>query len=450
LRASLLGDVLVPGDPGYDHARRVWNGIIDRYPALIVRCSGVSDVVEAVGFARRHPMPLSIRGGGHQVAGSAVCDDGLVIDLSTMNAVHVDPVARTARVQAGARWADVDRTTQLFGLATTGGEASITGVAGLTLGGGMGMTQRAFGLACDNLRSIELVTADGVVRTASRHDHPDLFWAARGAGRGLGVVTSFEFELHPLGPDVAVAQVAYAYDDAQAVLRAWRDLALAAPETVSPEAGFWSLPADPELPTELHGAKILLVSVAYVGDPADADAVLAPFRTLATPLIDMSATMPYVAVQSASDPIVPDGGRYYFKSHFMDELTDDAIAAMTTCDAARPTGETLIILRTLGGAIDRVPADESAYPHRGARFNLSIDGIWSDLADDAATIGWVRHTWNTMRPFANGGVYLNFAGFDDEADITTEALLGPNTARLEKVRADYDPDGLFSQAAARR
>ncbi|MGZ8751301.1 MAG: FAD-binding oxidoreductase, partial [Pseudonocardia sp.] len=242
LRAGLRGDVIDKSHRGYDEARQVWNGLIDRHPAVIARCADTADVVEAVRVARRHRPTVSIRGGGHQVAGTAVCDDGLVIDLSPMRAVHVDPVARTARVQAGATWGEVDRATQLFGLAVPGGEVSQTGVAGLTLGGGMGVLQRAHGLSCDNLRSLKIVTADGAVRTASREEHPDLFWAARGGGRGLGVVTSFEFDLHPLGPQVAVTNVFYPYDDAGQVLRAWRDLAPQLPQTVSPQFVLWSLP----------------------------------------------------------------------------------------------------------------------------------------------------------------------------------------------------------------
>jgi FAD/FMN-containing dehydrogenase len=449
LRAALLGTVLVPGDAGYDNARRVWNGLIDRHPAVIVRCSGMADVVEAVAFARHHPVPVSIRGGGHQVAGSAVCDDGIVIDLSTMNGVLVDPVARTARVQAGARWADVDRATQLFGLATTGGEVSITGVAGLTLGGGMGLTQRAFGLACDNLRSIEIVTADGVVRTASPDQHPDLFWAAKGGGRGLGVVTAFEFALHPLGPDVTAAMVAYADDEATAVVRAWHDLALDAPDVISPELNLWTVPPDPALPAELHGRPIVLVAALFAGDPADADATLRPYRELAEPLLDMTETMPYAVLQSAFDAVVPDGNRYYFKSHFTDELTDDAIDALIAVGRARPNPDSLVVVRTMGGAISRVSADDSAYPHRGARFNISLDGLWSDPADDAAVVGWSRQSWDRLRPFANGGVYVNFAGFEGEADVSPAATFGSNVERLDAVRADYDPDGLFTGAAAR-
>jgi len=450
LRNAIVGEVIVPGDPGYDEARRVWNGIIDRRPAVIARCAGLADVVEVVRFAREHPIEVSIRGGGHQIAGSAVCDEGLVIDLSTMNGVFVDPVARTARVQAGARWRDVDRATQCFGLATTGGEVSETGVAGLTLGGGMGLTQRAFGLACDGLRSIEIVTADGVVRTASPHEHPELFWAARGGGRGLGVVTAFEFGLHPLGPDVALHQTAFDYADAPAGMRAWRDAALAAPETISPELMLLPIPPDPEIPEEVHGQHVFMTAELFAGDPADARPAFAPFTTLGREVVDLSGTMPYVAIQSSFDPLAPAGGRYYFKSHMLDELSDAAIDELLACDRERPavgSGFILVVIRTLGGAIDRVSADESAFAHRGARFNLSFDAMWEDPADDAAMIGWCRATWERMQKYANGGVYVNFAGFDDEADIAS--TMGAHATRLAEVRGRYDPAGLFDGAARR-
>jgi FAD/FMN-containing dehydrogenase len=450
LRSSLAGDVIVPGDPAYAEARRVWNGVIDRYPAVIARCASTADVVEAVRVAREYRPEVSVRGGGHQIAGSGVCDGGMVIDLSHMTGVHVDPDTRTARVQAGARWRDVDRTTQLFGLATTGGEVSVTGVAGLTLGGGLGLLQRAFGLACDNLRAIEIVTADGVVRNASASQHSDLLWAARGAGRGLGVVTSFEFELHPLGPEVAVAQLIYPYDDAERVLRAWRDYAISAPETVSPQVALWSIPPDPSIPEELHGTKVVMAAGLFAGDPADAAGALAPLAELGTPLVDMSGTMPYADVQSSMDELFPDGGRYYFKSHFLDDLSDEAIAAMVARDRERPNPESVVVIRTLGGAIDRVSPDESAYGHRGARFNLSVDGVWTDPGDDDRVVGWARHTWDTLQHYANGGVYLNFAGFDDESDVARASVLGSATARLEQVLTDYDPDGLFAAAAQRR
>jgi FAD/FMN-containing dehydrogenase len=264
-----------------------------------------------------------------------------LIDLSAMKGVHVDPTARTVRAQAGAAWGDVDRATQLFGLVTPGGEVSQTGIAGFTLGGGMGLLMRAYGLGCDNLRSIEIVTADGTVRTASREEHPDLFWAARCGGRGLGVVTAFEFDLHPLGPQVATAQVLYPYIEAAQVLRAWRDLTPQLPDTVAPEFVLWSIPPDAEIPAEMHGSKVVMVAGVYAGAPADATAALAPLAELGTPLMDLSATVSYRDVQSALDAAFPAGGRYFFKSHFADTLTDQAIDAMLACDADRPNPESL-------------------------------------------------------------------------------------------------------------
>lgn len=447
LRRSLRGEVIGRDHAGYDGARRVWNGLVDRHPAVIASCADVADVVEAVRVARRFRPLVSVRGGGHQVAGSGVCDDGLVIDLSAMTAVQVDATTRTARVQAGARWGDVDRATQVHGLATTGGEVSATGVAGLTLGGGLGVMMRTHGLSCDNLRSVEVVTADGVVRTASRDEHTDLYWAARGGGRGLGVVTSFEFELHPLGPEVAGALVMYPYDEARTVLRAWRDAAVTAPDTIAPEIGLWSIPPLPDVPAELHGAPVVLVAGVFIGPASDAASVLAPLQRLGTPLADMSATAPYVESQRALDDLFPDGGRYYWKSHMVDELSDDLIDALVDADAARPTPESVIFIRTLGGAIARIAEDETAWAHRAARFNVSIDGSWQEETLDAVVMQWVRSTWTALEPFANGGVYLNFAGLSDDTDPA--ATVGRHQARLAEVRRAYDPDGLFDAAARR-
>jgi len=447
LRAALRGEVIDRSHPDYESARRVWNGLIDRRPAVIARCADTADVVEAVRVARTHRPVLSVRGGGHQVAGSAVCNDGLMIDLSAMKGVHVNPSARTVRAQAGATWGDVDRATQLFGLVTPGGEVSETGIAGLTLGGGMGVLMRAHGLSCDNLRSIEMVTADGAVRTASREEHTDLFWAARGGGRGLGVVTSFEFDLHPLGPQVAMAQVLYPYADAGKVLRAWRDLTPQLPNTVTPQLVLWSIPPDPAIPAEMHGSQVVMVAGVYAGAPGDASAALAPLTRLGTPLVDMSGTVDYLDVQTGVDAAFPSGGRYFFKSHFVDALTDHAIEALLDCDANRPTPESLIVIRTLGGSVSTVGEDESAYPHRGAQYNVSFDAVWSDPALDVAAIGWSRSSWDAMRPFATGGVYLNFAGLDHEADRS--AVYGSGAERLDRIRNAYDPHGIFTAAADR-
>jgi FAD/FMN-containing dehydrogenase len=447
LRATLRGAVIDRGHPSYDGARRVWNGLIDRHPAVIARCTGTADVVEAVRVARAHRPTVSIRGGGHQVAGSAVCDDGLVIDLSAMKGVHVNPTARTVRAQAGATWGDVDRATQLFGLVTPGGEVSETGIAGLTLGGGMGVLMRAYGLSCDNLRSVEIITADGVVRTASREEQTDLFWAIRGGGHGLGVVTSFEFGLHPLGPQVAMAQVLYPYTDAGSVLRAWRDLTTQLPDTVSPEVALWSIPSDPDVPEDMHGAKVVVVAGVYAGAPDEAAAVLSPLAELGTPLMDLSATVRYLDVQTSIDAAFPAGGRYYMKSHFMDQLSDEAIDDLLRCDAARPTPQSLVVIRTLGGAVARVPEHETAFAHRAARYNLSIDASWSDPALDDTAIGWARTSWDTMAPHGTGGVYVNFAGLGDETD--RRETFGSSGRDLERIRGIYDPEGVLAAAADR-
>ncbi|TVR90957.1 MAG: FAD-binding oxidoreductase [Trueperaceae bacterium] len=449
LRAALRGDVIDPAHAEYDAARSVWNGLIDRHPAVIARCADAADAAEAVRLARTFRPPVSIRGGGHQVAGSAVCDDGLVIDLSAMRGVEVDADRRVALVQGGARWGDVDTATQRVGLAVPGGEVSTTGVAGFTLGGGMALTSRQFGLSCDNLRAVEVVTADGEVHRADRDQHADLFWAARGAGRGIGVVTSFEFDLHPLGPEVAAATVFYPYGEAGRILRAWRELAPAMPETVTPQLILWSVPRDPAIPEALHGEKCVIVTGVYAGPADEADAALAPLRRLVTPLHDMTATVSYVEQQSSVDDLFPDGNRYFMKALGFDGLDDAAIDSLLAWDARRPTPESLIALRTLGGAVARVGSTQSAFPHRRDRFNLSIDAGWSDPGQDASAIGWARGMWDALRPFSNGGVYVNFAGLDDDAGAAREHLFGDSAKRLADVRTSYDPEGVFAAAAQR-
>ncbi|MFK4152718.1 FAD-binding oxidoreductase [Streptomyces fungicidicus] len=450
LRSSLQGEVIDRGHPGYDAARAVWNGLIDRRPAVIAKCAGTADVVEAVRAAREHRPVVSVRGGGHQVAGSAVCDDGLVIDLSPMKGVHVDPAARTARAQAGTTWGEFDRETQLYGLAAPGGEISATGIAGLTLGGGFGFLMRTFGLSCDNVRSLTVVTADGTVRTAGPEEEPELYWAARGGGRGIGVVTSFEFGLHPLGPEVTAVLALHPYERAEEVLRAWRDAAAVAPETITPELLLWSVPPDPAIPPDMHRANCVMVGAVYGGPPgAGAAEALAPQRELGPPLLDLSGTVPYVALQSANTWRFPDGERYFMKSHFMDELGDEAIGTLLNCYSRRPTPESLIVVRTLGGAVARVGPDETAFAHRSARFNVSIDAGWQDPATDGTAIGWARSSWDAMKPFSSGGTYVNFAGLGEDAGELRGAVFGSHEERLARTRAAYDPEGLFRSAARR-
>jgi FAD/FMN-containing dehydrogenase len=308
---------------------------------------------------------------------------------------------------------------------------------------------RHFGLACDSLRSVEVVTADGEVRHADREQHGDLLWAARGGGRGIGVVTSFTFDLHALGPEVAAATVFYPYEDAGRILRTWRELAPAMPETVTPQLILWSVPPDPAIPPALHGEKCVIAIGLYAGPADEGDAVLAPLRSLATPLHDMTGRATYLDVQSSVDELFPDGNRYFMKSLGLDDLEDASIDTLLEWDARRPTPESLVVLRTLGGAVSRVGPDESAFPHRGDRFNLSIDAGWSDPGLDASAIGWARGMWDAVRPFSRGGVYVNFAGLDDDAGAAREQLFGDSATRLAAVRATYDPDGVFAAAARR-
>ncbi len=444
LRARLRGALLTSDDAGYDDARLVRNGLVDRHPALIARCSGTADVVECVNSAREHELLLSIRGGGHNVAGNAVNDGGLVIDLSQMRGVHVDPIARTARVQGGATWADVDRETQLFGTATPGGVVSSTGVGGLTLHGGVGWFRRKLGMSIDNLVSVEVVTADGQVRTVSRTENPDLFWAMRGAGSNFGVVTSFEFALHAVGPLVSVAAPAYALEDADQVIRGWRDFMATAPHEISSQLGFWSVPALEAFPDELHGRPIIISSAAYCGPAEEGEQALRPLRELAKPLFDLSATMPYAVLQSAFfDWAFPKGWLYYWKSLYMRELDDAAIAEVLRWASTRPSPQSLIALWHHGGAMTRVGATETAFGRRDNPYLISFDTTWTDPNDSERAIAWTRDAWAAMHEFSDGGLYLNFPGFGEEKEALLQAAYGANYDRLVELKSQYDPGNLF-------
>lgn len=443
LEPAFAGTLIDSDHPEYDGARVVWNGLVDRRPALIARCSGTADVVGAVRVAARHRPAVSIRAGGHQVAGSAVCDGGLVIDVSAMKGVLVDPARRTARVQAGVTMGQLDRETQLFGLVVPGGDVTSTGVAGLSLGGGIGLLARAHGLTCDHLRSIEIVTADGQVRTADRDEHQDLLWAARGCGRGLGVVTSLELDLSVLGPSVAIVEVYYPGDQAESVLRAWRDAVEAIPDTVTPMVVLRGMPRYPQVASEVHETPVVGIGAVYAGPAGESEAALAPLRRLGDPLLDLSAVVPY-----EQSPSPPAGTmRAFMKSHFLDELTDEAIRTLLQQEARRIGSGSEVVIRTMGGAVRHASEDGSAFPHRAARFNLNVNAMWRDPRLDDAILGWCRSTWTAMRPHANGGVYLNFSGMADEAEAVRDAAYGASAPRLDEIRARYDPDGVFGLAA---
>lgn len=441
LRMRFRGPLLTPRDEGYSEARVVQNAMIDRRPGLIVRCSGAADVVDAVELAGDHGLLTAVRGGGHHVAGHSICDDGMLIDLSGMRGVWVDPVARRVRVQGGATWGDVDRESQLHGLAVPGGVVSTTGVAGLTLGGGIGWLHRKWGLTCDSLRAVEVVTADGDLVIASEDENPDLFWGVRGGGGNFGVVTSFEFEAYDLGPTVMCAAVMYPVDDAPSLFRAWRDWTQTAPDEVTSRVIFWTMPEDPNLPAAVHDQDVMIVGAVYAGDPDDGERVLQPARELGLPLADLSARMPYRFFQAMFDPFFPKGELgSYWKSVYLRDLSDDAIDLVTALGASRVSPLTLVHVPQLGGAISRVGPDETPVGDRSAPYMLSVDGSWADPAEADGVIAWVRAATAKAAPFSTGGTYLNFGGQDD-ADVP--AAFGGNLKRLRQLKRKYDPDNLF-------
>lgn len=443
-KGSLRGDLIRPGDPLYDKARAVWNGMIDKKPAFIVRCTGTEDVVKAVNFAREHNLLLSVRGGGHNVAGSAVCDGGLVIDLSQMREVFVDPEARTARAQAGATWADVDQATQKYGLATPGGVVSETGIAGLTLGGGLGWLRRKYGLSCDNLRSVEIVTAGGQVLRASPTEHADLFWGIRGGGGNFGIVTSFEYTLHPVGPEVMFAFVFYPVAQARAALQFYRDYSATAPDEVSSFAIFGTIPHIEPFPREVQGEPYITFAACYAGPVDEGARVMQPLREFSTPLVDLSAPMRYLDVQTLLDEDYPSGElHYYWKSIYLDAMNDAAIDCLIRAAATRPSHHSTIDIWQLGGAMSRIGAEETAFGRRDFPFLIGIEANWDDPREDAENIEWTRSLWHELHAFSNGGVYLNFPGFGEEGEKLVRAGYGANYERLVALKNKYDPSNLF-------
>jgi FAD/FMN-containing dehydrogenase len=443
LTANVRGAVLRPGDAGYDEARRIWNGLIDRRPALIVQCTGAADVVDCVHFSREQKLVLSIKGGGHNVAGNAVNDGGLVVDLSRMNGVHVDPSTRTVRAGGGATWADCDRETQLFGLAVPGGVVSTTGIAGLTLHGGVGHLRRKYGLSIDSLLSVDIVTADGEVRRASETENEDLFWAVRGAGSNFGVVTSFEFRAQPVGPMVMVGAVMYPMEEWPTVVPAWRDYMATAPEELSSMTLFISVPAAEPFPPELHGTPVVLVACVYCGEVEHGEPVVQPLRELATPLLDMSGPWPWLGLQSGFDGLFPKGGFYYWKSRALAELTDEALGDIAEFASRRPTPITDIIIWHHGGAMTRVAETDTAYAGRNAPFLATAEASWFDSAVTDEAIAWAREVWEGLERHSTGGVYLNFPGFGEEKEALVRAGYGANYERLAALKTKYDPTNLF-------
>ena len=432
LRRRLQGEVVLPADAGYDQARAVWNGAIDKRPAAIVFCASADDVVQAVTYARSQGCLVAVRSGGHNVAGLSVCDDGMVIDLSRMKTIAVDPERRIARAQAGLNLGEFDAATQAHGLATTMGVNGDTGITGLTLGGGFGKLGRKHGLSCDNLIAAEIVTADGRLLRASASEHPDLFWALRGGGGNFGVVTAFEYRLHPLGPALLVGSVLHACKDAREAMRFYDRFSRAAPDEVSVDAALVTLPS---------GDQAFSISACYAGPPEAGEPVIAPLMEFGSPIDSRLQPIPYLQIQSAGDGLFPRGRRYYWKAQFLREIGDGAIDALLDAYAQAPNRSSLLVFQQVGGAIARVPVSASPYANREAAFDCFPIAIWDDPADDAANIGWARRLWNAAKPFSTGGVYANNLG--DEGDERVRDAYGANYARLAAIKKQYDPTNFF-------
>ena len=435
-KVGLSGELLRPGDADYDDARKIWNGMIDKHPAFIARCAGVADVIDSVNFARANNLVVAVRGGGHNVAGNAVCDGGLLIDLSRMKSVRVDPARRTARAEPGVTWREFDHATQTFGLATTGGQISTAGIAGLTLGGGWGYLARKHGLACDNLLSVDLVTADGQFLTASAAENADLFWGLRGGGGNFGVVTSFEYQLHTVGP-VFAGIVAYPIQKAKTVLELFRQVTSAAPDELACDIVLITLP---------DGAPIVGMNICYNGSIAEGERGGRPLRSAGSPVLDQVGPIPYTAAQQLLDGFYPFGLQSYWKSSFLKEISDGAIDTMVAHCGRRPTPICHgIIEHQLGGAVRRADREATAFAHRDVEYSFLSVGVCADPGDAEKCVRWGREFWTAMQPYSTGGVYVNYLGREaDEGPERIKAAYGPEKyARLVALKNKYDPTNLF-------
>lgn len=441
LAATLGRRLVTPQDDDYEEARAIWNGMHDKRPALIVRCDSAADVVRAIDHARENGMKVAVRGGGHGVAGKATCEGGLVIDLSPMRGVQVDPERKVARVEGGATGFDLDSAAQAHGLAVTMGTDPSTGVAGLTLGGGMGFLARRCGLAADNLLAAEVVLVDGSHVRASARENPDLFWALRGGGGNFGVVTAFEFRLHDIGPEVYVAQAFHPYENAKEVLRFYRDFTAAMPAEVGCYFLVMAVPPGEPVPQEHWGQPAVVLAACHSGALDAASGALAPIESFGSPLFLSATSMPYLALQTAFQGAYPKGQRYYWKSHYLSALGDDAIDAVVRRAGALPSRLSSVFLEAMGGAINAVAPDATAFPHRRAAYNLGICAGWTDAADDARSIGWAKDFHRETTPFSTGGVYVNYVDHDEAGRLP--AAFGDNLDRLRRVKSHYDPDNFF-------
>ena len=439
LAGVFRGELLLSESPGYDVARRIWNGAIDRRPACIAQCSGVADVVEAVRFARRRDLLVAVRSGGHGVGGHAMCDGGLVIDLSAMKGIRVDPIAHTARAEPGVLWGELDRETQLHGLATVGGIVTHTGIAGLTLGGGIGWLVRKYGATVDNLLSVDVVTADGDVLTADEERNGDLFWGIRGGGGNFGIVTSFEYRLHNVGPIVLAGPIFHPLERAQEVLRFYRDFAATAPDELTTIFELTVAQPLPFLPAEVHGKPIVMVGACYAGRPEEGLEVVRPLKEFGSPIADRLEPKPYLALQSMFDPFVPHGWHRHWKSVELPQLTDAGIDTLVEHASGQTSPKSYCIVFRLGGALSRVAETETAYGQRDAAYNVNVNAVWTaDDEDSDRHIGWARDFFDAMVPHARRRAYVNFLG--DEGPERVRSAYGRETyRRLVELKRTYDP-----------
>jgi FAD/FMN-containing dehydrogenase len=442
-KTRLRGQLLQPNDSGYDEARKIWNAMIDKRPAMVVRCAGVADVMEAVAFARNHDLRLAVKGGGHNIAGNALCEDGLMIDLSPMRSVRIDREARRAYVEGGALLRDFDHEAQAFGMATPLGINSTTGVGGLTLGGGFGWLSRKHGLTVDNLLSADVVTADGRFLRTSATENPDLFWALRGGGGNFGVVTGFEFRLHEVGPQVTAGLIVFPFDQAKQVLTGYRDLVTALDDDVNIWAVLRKAPPLPFLPANVHGKEVVVMAFFSPLDPEAVQSELDTVRGFGQACGEHAGAMPYAAWQQAFDPLLTHGARNYWKSHNFTDLSDEAIDTVIRYAGELPSPQCEIFLGLLGGQSSRVARDATAYPHREALYAMNVHARWEDPSQDQQCIDWARAFFSATAPYASGSVYINFLT-QDEGNRIADAY-GGNYARLKNIKAKYDPRNLFRQ-----
>lgn len=437
---SLRGELIAPGDEGYDEARKVYNGMIDRRPRLIVRCAGVADVISAVNFARVADLAVAVRGGSHNVVGFAVCDDGLVIDLSRMKGIRVDPTKGTVRAEGGCTWGDLDHATHAFGLATTGGVLSTTGIAGLTLGGGIGHLTRKCGLSCDNLISADVVTANGRFLTASAKENKDLFWGLRGGGGNFGIVTSFEYKLYPIST-VLGGPVFYPIEKTADALKFYREYMAKAPEDVNAVFAFQIGPPAPFVPEHLHNVPMCAIIASYVGPEEKGEKVVEPIREFGPPALDLLGAIPYPALQGMFDALLPPGLQHYWKADFFNELSDEAIDAHAKFGPQVPTVESTMHIYPIDGAAHRLGKNETAFSYRDARFSTVIAAMYPNPEDTAKNMEWVRGYWEALHPYSAGGGYVNF--MMDEGQDRIAASYRDNYDRLVAVKNKYDPTNLF-------